>query len=133
MSHHHGLHAVCYQLAAGERILHADVSHGYAVADSDGRNHYGSSSGHSYAGLYGLGNLIKVHVSRHYLAVSRNYGYERSRQLFFRISHGIEEAPHRSSLYAFSNKFTSRFHTYASYFFSQLIIFLSSAPVLHSR
>ena len=56
------LYAVRDQLTACQRVLHADVTHGNAVAYADGIDFKRHAACHIDAGLYGFGNLVQVVV-----------------------------------------------------------------------
>ena len=158
MSHGHGFHTVCNQFTGGQGVLHTHVPHGDTITDTDSRNHNRCTAGHPYTRLYSFRHLIQVHMARHDFTVSRNHADQRTFQFFLGISHGIEQASHWSTFRAFcyivtsSGHFSKSFrHTIRkpgsiklpgireiimlskSYFFSQLIMALSSAPTLHSR
>ncbi len=90
MGHEHGLHAVADQLAAGERVLHAHMTHGDAVAYADGGDEDGRTTGHLHTGLDGIGDLVQIHVPGHDLAVGAHYADERALQLLRGITQCVE-------------------------------------------
>ena len=63
----HVLHAVCYNVAAGQRIEHAIVTHCYTIVDGNGVE-LGSIASHAlYLGLHYLTNLVQMCMTRHKL------------------------------------------------------------------
>ena len=106
----HGFHTVRDQFAAGERILHPDMTHRDAVTDTDRRNHDRGSTGHSDAGLDCLGDLIQMHMAWYDLTVRGNHADERLSQFFLGISHRVEQAPHRCAFYSLGYIVTSLRH-----------------------
>ena len=72
----HILHAVCYDVAAGQRIEHAIVTHCYTIINSNGIE-LGSIASHAlYLGLHYLTNLVQMCVTRHKLCEGVHYGYD---------------------------------------------------------
>ena len=64
----HGLDGVGDDLAGGQRILHAGVAHGDAVADGDGVELEGHAAGVADGLFDHLGHLVQVHMAGHDLA-----------------------------------------------------------------
>jgi len=46
-----------------EGVLHADMAHGNAIANTDGRNQHRGAARHADACLDGIGQLIQVHMA----------------------------------------------------------------------
>ena len=65
MCHGHGFCGICNQVSGYQGIFHADVSHGNAVTDSNGREHYRGAACHGNTLFYGVYNLVQVHVARY--------------------------------------------------------------------
>ena len=110
VSHGHGFHTVCDQLSAWETVFHADMAHSDAVADADRRYFDRCTASHADAGLYGFSYFIQVHMTRYDFTLSGNDTDQRPFQLFLRISHRVEQTPHRSTFYALGYFITSHFH-----------------------
>ena len=110
MSHGHGFHAVCDQLSAWQTVFHAYMSHGYPIADANGWYFDRCAACHADAGLYGLSYLVQVHMTWNDFAFGGNDTDQWAFQFFFRISHCIEQTPHRSAFYALGYFITSHFH-----------------------
>ena len=113
VGHKHGLHTVADQLAGGEGVLHADMAHGNAIANTDGRNQHRGAARHADTCLDGIGQLIQVHMAGNDLTVSRNHADQRAFQLFRGIAQGIEQAAVWGALRAFFNVITS--HIFLSF------------------
>ena len=113
VGHKHGLHTVADQLAGGEGVLHADMAHGNAIANTDGRNQHRGAARHADACLDGIGQLIQVHMAGNDLTVSRNHADQRAFQLFRGVAQGIEQAAVWGALRAFFNVITS--HIFLSF------------------
>ncbi len=77
VSAQHRFHAVGDKLARGQGVAHAVVTHGKTVANAYARNYYGRASARVYAGLYGVGYRVEVHVTGNYFGLCRHYGDER--------------------------------------------------------
>ncbi len=92
MGHVHGLHAVADQFPAGQGIFHADMAHGNAVTDADGRHQDGSAAGHAHTGLDRIGQFVQVHVAGYDLTVGGHHADERAVQFLGRVAQGIEQA-----------------------------------------
>ena len=60
----HGLGGVGDQITGNQRILHSGMSHGNTVANGDGREDDGCTAGHGHTQLYGLHDLVQIHMSR---------------------------------------------------------------------
>ena len=65
------------EVSRDERILHARVPHGNAVADRNGRDHDRHTARLCDAELHGIDNLIEVHVARDNFIVGRDDADER--------------------------------------------------------
>ena len=105
--HQHGLHAVADQLTRGQRVLHAHMTHGDAIAYTDGGDQDGGTTGHLHTGLDSLGDLIQIHVSGHNLAVSAHHADEGALQLLRGVAQRIKQAAVGRALRALSHIVTS--------------------------
>ena len=72
----HVLHAVCYNIAAGQGVEHAIVTHGNTVVYGYGIELCGIASHALYLGLHYLTNLVQMCVTRHKLCEGVHYGYD---------------------------------------------------------
>ena len=61
--HDGAFHGIGNDLARDERVVHALMVHGDAVAHADGADFEGDAAGHVDAGLHGLGDLVEVGVT----------------------------------------------------------------------
>ena len=73
MRQHHGLGGIGNDIACNQRIFHAGVSHGNAVAHRNGRKQDGGAAIHGDPHFNGLGNFIQIHVAGHNLVVRANH------------------------------------------------------------
>ena len=71
------LHRVGNKLARDKRVLHALVSHRYAVANADGRHDHRVAAGGDYALLDRTRYFRKVRVPRDNLALSADHAHKR--------------------------------------------------------
>ena len=110
MCQRHRLGGIGNQLAGSQRVFHADVSHGNAVTDADGRNLDGSASRHTDTGFYRLCDLVQMKMSRDNLAVGRYDADQRAVKLLLGIAESIEERTVRRALHALCNLAASAFH-----------------------
>ena len=94
----HRFHAVGDEFARRQRIVHAVVSHRYAVAHAYRRYGHGSASRKPYARLDRLGQLVEVDMSGDDLAVRRHDAYERSVEFLFGEAARIKQRSLRSGL-----------------------------------
>src|SRR5699024_9196764 len=86
VGHGHGLCGVRDQVSCHQGVLHADMSHGNAVTDGNGREHDGRSACHGNSHFYSLDDLVQVHVTRHDLIVGSDDTDQRSVQFLLRKS-----------------------------------------------
>ena len=100
VGHGHGLHAVADELAGSQRIFHAHMAHGDAVAHADGRDQDGGAACHLDACLNGVGHLIQVHVAGHDLTVGAHHADEGALQLFRGVAQCIEQTAVGRALHA---------------------------------
>ena len=107
MCHQHGLHAVADQLAGGQRVFHAHMTHGDAVAHADGGDQDGGTTGHLHTGLDRLGDLIQIHVSGHDLAVGAHHANEGALQFLRGVAQRIKQAAVGRTLRALGHVVTS--------------------------
>ena len=64
----HRLDRVGDELAAGQRVVHAQMVHGDAVADAHHAELQGHAAGAAHAGLDGVDDAAQVHVAGHHFA-----------------------------------------------------------------
>ena len=67
------LDAVRNQLAAGQRVLHADVPHRNTVAHADCRHEDGRAARRAHTRLDGIGNLVQIDMAGDNLTVCGNH------------------------------------------------------------
>ena len=101
------LYAVRDQLTACQRILHADVTHGNAVAYADGRNEHRRTACHANACLNSIRDLIEVDMARDDLGIRRNHTDDRL--IHFLVGHtaGTQQRTVRHALGSCSDVITS--------------------------
>ena len=101
------LYAVRDQLTACQRILHADVTHGNAVAYADSRNEHRRTACHANACLNRIRNLIEVDMARDDLGICRNHTDDRL--IHFLVGHtaGAQQRTVRHALGSCSDVITS--------------------------
>ena len=101
------LYAVRDQLTACQRIFHADVTHGNAVAYADGRNEHRRTACHANACLNSIRDLIEVDMARDDLGICRNHTDDRL--LHFLVGHtaGAQQRTVRHALGSCSDVITS--------------------------
>ena len=99
--HHHGVEGVCAHgdldgvgddLTARQRVAHALVVHGDAVAHADRGELHRRAAGHADAGLHGLGDLIEHEMPGDHLVGRIDDGDQRPRDLFVGESVRLEQA-----------------------------------------
>ena len=66
------------------------MAHGDAIADTDGRDQDGGTTGHLHTGLDGIGDLVQIHVPGHDLAVGAHHADERALQLLRGIAQRVK-------------------------------------------
>ena len=93
MGQRHTLRGIRNQIPGHQGILHADMSHGNTVADSNGREHHRGAAGHGNAQLHGIHNLIQVHMARNYLIIGTNNTHQRLSHLFLCHTKSIKQGP----------------------------------------
>ena len=101
------LNAVRDQLAARQRILHADVAHRDAVADADRRNEHRRAACHANAGLDGVRDLVEVDVTRDDLGICGNDADDRLFHLLVGHAAGAQQRTVRHTLRACGDVVTS--------------------------
>ena len=89
------------QLATGQTEAHPRMSHGQAVADTDGAELRRNPSGRPDPLFDLLGDLPQVHVSRNQLAEGIGHAYQRFFQGCFVPAHRVEQAPMGSAFRSF--------------------------------
>ena len=100
MRHGHAFRAVADQISGHQGIFHADMSHGNAVTDGNGRKHEGRSARHCHSQLHSFNDLIQIHMSRNDLIVGAHNPDQRPLSLFLGDSERIEQASVGRLLYS---------------------------------
>ena len=85
----HGFGGVRDEVSRNERILHAFVAHGDAVADGDGREHDRGAAAHGDADADRFRDLVEVHVTGDDLVVGADDADEGTSQFFLGETQGI--------------------------------------------
>ena len=93
MREDHRLGRVGDEVTRDERVLHAGVTHGDAVADGDGREHDGSAASHGNAQFHRVHDLIQVHMAGDDLVVGADHGNQGPLLLLFRQAKSVIQAP----------------------------------------
>ena len=89
----HTLGRVGNQVPCYQRILHADMAHGNAVADRNGRENHRGSSRHGHAQLDGFHDFIQVHMTRHNLVIGTDDSHQRLFHLLLGHSQCVKQGP----------------------------------------
>ena len=108
------LDGVRNHLSAGERVAHALVVHGDAVADADGVYLQRSAAGHADAGLNGLGDLVQVGVAGNDLVLGRDNRHKWALEFLVGKAVGLEQASVWSAGQAPLDGIASKFHGHLS-------------------
>ena len=87
----HTLGGIRDQVSCDQGILHSDVSHRDAVANSDRGKYNRHAACHCNAELDSLRDLIEIHMSGYDLIVGADDSDHRASSLLFRIAESIEE------------------------------------------
>ena len=90
MCHSHSFNTIANKLTACKRILHSNMSHSNAVANSNCGNKNGSTACHSDTCLNRLCNFVKVEMSRYYLTMRAYNTDKRTLKLLFCVAHSIK-------------------------------------------
>ena len=98
MRERHALGGVGDEVAGHERVPHAGVTHGDAVANGDGGKDHGHATGHGDAHLDGIGYLIDVDVAGHDLIEGAHDAHERARDLLVGPTERVVEGAVRRRL-----------------------------------
>ena len=91
----HRLGRVRDQFARDERVLHADVPHGEAVADRDRGKHYRNASSEGYALLHRVHDLVEVRVARNDVVLRAHDADERTADFVVAQTERLQEGPLR--------------------------------------
>ena len=97
VSFSHRLDGIADELAAGQRVFHAFVSHGDAVADADGRKFHRGPAGQEDSFLNGLSYAVQEKVARNQLVLCVYDADERTVDFLSHISHSVKERTDRRS------------------------------------
>ena len=101
------LYAVRDQLTACQRIFHADVTHGDAVAYADGRNEHRRTACHANTCLNRIRDLIEVDMARDDLGICRNHTDDRLPDLLIGHTAGTQQRTVRHALGSCGDVITS--------------------------
>ena len=88
----HGLGGVGNQVTGDQRVFHALVAHGDAVADGDGGEHDGGAASHGNAQLHGIHDFVQVHVTGNNLVVGADHGNQGPLLFFLCQAQGVIQA-----------------------------------------
>ena len=86
---YHDLDGVFDQLAAGQRVSHAFMTHGYAVAHANSLEFKGHSSRGEDACFYSLSQLIEMNMPRDKIIKRVDNSYEGTTDLFIAQAGGL--------------------------------------------
>ncbi len=94
----HGFHSVCNQLAAGQRVAHADVTHRNTIIDADGveLKRYAACLADRF--LYHFAEILQVHVPGNDVYIRVTYGDKRFVHIFIAHPGGSEQTAMRRSV-----------------------------------
>ena len=107
MCQRHALCGVGDQIPRDEGILHADVPHCDAVADCDRRKYHRYAARLRHAELYGIDDLIQIHMAGHDLVIGTYDPDHWLAHFFLCKSQCIEQASVWSLLHPFFHIITS--------------------------
>ena len=111
------LEAVGDGFARHERVMHAVVVHGDAVAHADGGDLEGHAASHVDAGLHGFADLIEVVVTGDDVVAGVEHRDKRALQLLVGQAVGLEQAAVRGARNAASDGVAAKLHANPSSFF----------------
>ena len=97
MAFRHGFDGVADEFTAGQRVFHAFVSHGDAVADADSGKFYRCTAYQDDASLDCLCHAVQEQMPRDQFILRVDDTDERTVDFFFYISHSVEEGTYRGS------------------------------------
>ena len=109
MALNRALDAVRDDLAARQRVLHALVVHGDAIAHADGAELHGDATSHVDAGLHVVDEALEMIVTRDDVCLGGDDGDERLVALEFFVRHAvcIQQAAMRGAFKPFSDLIAS--------------------------
>ena len=94
-------------LPAGERVKHAFMVHGDAVAHADGGELNGRAAGHADASLHCLRNLIQMHMPRDNFVFGADHANDRPVQFLLGQSQSPEQGTVGDAVHAAFHQVTS--------------------------
>ena len=100
MGHDHGFRGIGDQIPGHQGVFHTNMTHGDAVANSDGREHNRRASGGTDACLDGFGNFVNVHVAGNNLVIRADDAHQGPLNLFLRQAQCKEKAAVRGAFHA---------------------------------
>ena len=118
MCQSHTLCRVCYKVSCYKRVLHTLMSHSDTITYSDSWEHNRCSTCHSYAHLYCVCYLIKIHMSWNYLIIRAYDTNKWLLELFLCKSKSIKQRTVRSLLHPRCYIITSHIYYQAFLYFS---------------
>ena len=104
--------AVGDSFAGNERVMHAIVVHGNAVAHADGGNFERNATGHINAGLHSFANFIEVIVTRNNVVAGIEHRDEGLLHFFIGKAVGLQQAAVGSTRHANFNGIATKLHRF---------------------
>ena len=114
MRYSHTLCRIGDQVTGHERILHADVPHGYTITYRYRRENHRISTCFSNAELYGFSDFVDIHMAWNYLIIRADDSDQRLVYLFLCKSESIQETPRWCLLHASLHVIT--LHTFLPFY-----------------
>ena len=112
MCHSHSLCRICNQISGNQRIFHAHMPHGNAVADCNGRKYHRSSPCHGNAQFHGIYDFIQVHMSRYDFIIRADNSHQRFFHFFLGDAQSMKQGPVRRLLHSFFYCVTSHLSSF---------------------
>ena len=113
MGNGHSLGGIADQITGDQRILHADMPHGNTVADRNGRELNRRTACHPDASLYGLSDLVPIHMTGNDLIIGADHAYQRAVRLLLGITQRRKQRPIGRTIHALGNV-GGKFHRISS-------------------
>ena len=111
MALHHAFHGIGDDLAGYQRIMHAHVVHGYAVAHADGTHFEGHATRHVDAGFHGFGDFIQIVVTGDDVALGIDHRDKRALHLLVGDAVCLQQAAMRGAGHPNFHRVASQLHT----------------------
>ena len=100
VSNGHTFGGIRNQIPGHQGVLHADMTHGDAVTDSNGREHHGYTARFRHSQLHGIHDLVNVHVTGHNLIVRTDDAHHGFLHLLLGKTQSVKKTSGRSLLHA---------------------------------